>query len=426
LKSLVGDGNRIAAKIVAYLAEVEERRIHLELACSSMFVFCTKKLGFSEGEAFRRITAARLARRFPAILDAIASGRVHLSTLVLMRDHFTNDNVRGLLEEAAGKSKREIEELVARLAPRPDVASSIRKLPERAVPPMPQLGALPITASAQISCGPGAPEPCTLPMETAPSAAVGCGLGMPASGAGALACPALVHVGFRAAERGARPRANAVPQVQPLSEARYRVQLTASAALREKLEHARRLVSHRNPEGDLAVIVEEALDLLIEKLERVKLGKTERPRAATKAPQDSGHVTQATRRAVVERDGLQCAFVATNGERCGSREAARVRPSDTAHARRHWRCREHPNALPAHNRFAAEQAFGRRHIEERIDIRQRKCGTGAETKERVRGALRAMGFRSAEAERAVTGIDAAAWDGRPVERLMREAIGLIT
>jgi hypothetical protein len=181
LKSFVGEGNRIAATVIAILAEVEERRMHLELACSSMFVFCVKKLGFSEGEAFRRIAAARLVRRFPAILDAIASGRVHLSSVVLLRDHFTEDNVDALLGQAAGKSKREVEELVATLAPKADVPSLIRKLPERVM----------ITTHT------------ASPARHAPA-----------------------------------PK----PQVQPLSEGRYKVQLMASASLRAKLEHARRLL----------------------------------------------------------------------------------------------------------------------------------------------------------------------------------------
>src|SRR5690242_832491 len=64
LNTLVGEGNRVVAKTIAYLAEVEERRLHLNLACSSMFDFCTRKLRLSEGEAFRRLTAARLVRCF--------------------------------------------------------------------------------------------------------------------------------------------------------------------------------------------------------------------------------------------------------------------------------------------------------------------------------------------------------------------------
>src|SRR5690242_14588477 len=38
-------------------------------------------------------------------------------------------------------------------------------------------------------------------------------------------------------------------QLQPLSESRYRLQMTASAALEQKLEHARRLMRHQNPDG---------------------------------------------------------------------------------------------------------------------------------------------------------------------------------
>jgi hypothetical protein len=364
LKTLVAEGNRIIGKVIAYLAEVEDRRIHLELACSSMFEFAMKKLGFSEGEAFRRITAARLVRRFPAILNAIVSGRVHLSSVVLLRDHFTEGNVEELLEKAAGKSKREVEELIARHAPKADLPSLIRKLPER----------LPIAAPKT--------SPATLPP----------------------------------------------PRVQPLSESRYRVQLTASATLRDKLEHARALMGHRNPSGDLAAVVEQALDLLIEKLEREKLGKTDRPRAAT-PPKDPADVRRAVRREVVERDGFQCSFVGQDGERCSSRERLEFDhrtpraiggTGDAANIR--LLCR-------AHNVYAAEQVFGRTRIQSRIHLFREKCGTRAEgdgPRDRVHGALRTMGFRNGEAERALTALDRDGWEDRPIELLVRDAISAIT
>jgi hypothetical protein len=374
LRTLVGEGNRIVAKIVAFLVEVEERRIYLELACSSMFDFCVRKLGFSDGEAFRRITASRLARRFPRIIDAVASGRVHLSNLVLLRDHFSEDNVEDLLERAAGRSKREVEELVARLAPKPDVASSIRKVPERVVLAV---------------------------QNTLPAAAVG---------------------------KPPRPKPQVL--VQPLSEARYRVQLTASAQLRDKLEHARRLKSHSHPNGDLATVIEEAVDLLIEKLEKAKLGKTDRPRQSVGAspvpPKDAARVTASARREVISRDGLQCSFIGTNGERCPAREhlefdhrmpRALGGTGEAANVR--LLCR-------SHNRLAAERVFGRDFVAERIDLRQKKCGAGVETKERVRRALRAMGFRVAEADRAITTLDAVDWDDGPIELLVRDAIAVIT
>jgi hypothetical protein len=35
-----------------------------------------------------------------------------------------------------------------------------------------------------------------------------------------------------------------------------------------------------------------------------------------------------------------------------------------------------------------------------------------------------MGFRTAEAERAVTTLDPRGWDGQPIELLVRDAIGV--
>src|SRR6185295_17496470 len=125
LKSLVTGERRLLARVIAHLAEIEERRLHLDLASSSMFDFCTRRLGFSEGEAFRRIVAARLVRRFPRLLAAIEEGRLHLSTLVLLRDELTEANVDELVDATSGKSKREVQELIARRCPRPDVATSI-------------------------------------------------------------------------------------------------------------------------------------------------------------------------------------------------------------------------------------------------------------------------------------------------------------
>jgi hypothetical protein len=130
LKGLVASGAQVDASVVAHLAEVEERRLHLEAATSSLFDYCLRCLGFSEGEAFLRITAARLAKRFPVIFGLLAARTIHLSALRVLRDHLTRENHQALLAAASGKSKKEVEVLIAALAPRPDVVSSIRKLPQ--------------------------------------------------------------------------------------------------------------------------------------------------------------------------------------------------------------------------------------------------------------------------------------------------------
>ena len=58
----------LTARLIVLLIEVEERRLDLRSAFTSMFDFRQRRLGMSQGEAFRRITAARLMKRFPALL----------------------------------------------------------------------------------------------------------------------------------------------------------------------------------------------------------------------------------------------------------------------------------------------------------------------------------------------------------------------
>ena len=68
LRTLCAQGRAVLARLLAHLVEVEERRLHLEAACASMFQFCVQRLGMSEDEACRRIQVARLVRRFPELL----------------------------------------------------------------------------------------------------------------------------------------------------------------------------------------------------------------------------------------------------------------------------------------------------------------------------------------------------------------------
>jgi hypothetical protein len=89
VRKLIGSQRELTTRLVLYLAEIEHRRLHVVAGFSSMFDFCVKELRLSEGEAFRRLTAARLARRFPVIHTLIASGDVHLSALALLRPHLT-------------------------------------------------------------------------------------------------------------------------------------------------------------------------------------------------------------------------------------------------------------------------------------------------------------------------------------------------
>src|SRR5687767_10872948 len=100
------------ATLIALLAEMDARRLYLGEGCSSLFTYCTQVLHLSEHAAYARIEAARAARRFPQVLDALVGGSVNLTTVGLLAPHLTVENHCELLEAARHKSKREVEHLV--------------------------------------------------------------------------------------------------------------------------------------------------------------------------------------------------------------------------------------------------------------------------------------------------------------------------
>ena len=130
LSELLKQSRRVESELVAHIGEVDARRLYAREAASSMFVYCTERLNLSEHEAYLRIAVARASREHPLLLEMLADGRLHLSGIAKLAPCLTEANRETLLARAAGKSKREVEELVAELAPKPDVPSTIRKLPE--------------------------------------------------------------------------------------------------------------------------------------------------------------------------------------------------------------------------------------------------------------------------------------------------------
>jgi len=120
-----------SSDLIAHVGEVDSRRLYAREACPSMFAYCAEVLHLSDAEAYLRIAAARASREHPMLLEMLADGRLHLTAVAKLAPHLTLENRDAVLMRAVYKSKREIEELVAELAPRPDAPALMRKLPER-------------------------------------------------------------------------------------------------------------------------------------------------------------------------------------------------------------------------------------------------------------------------------------------------------
>jgi len=127
-------GRRVEAALIAHMAEVDRRKLYRGEACSSMFAYAIERLRLSESQAYDRITVARASRRFPVLLEMIGDGRLTLTAASKLGPHLTRENAGELLERAVHGTRRQVEALVAEVAPKPDAPSSIRRLPGPSAP----------------------------------------------------------------------------------------------------------------------------------------------------------------------------------------------------------------------------------------------------------------------------------------------------
>ncbi len=398
LAAHVRDESRATAELLADLAEVDSRKLYLPAAYPSMYAYCVGEPKLSEDAAYKRIHAARAARSFPAILEAVAEGRLHLSAVVLLAPHLTRDIAGALIAAAGHRTKAAIETLLAGPFPRPDVPTQVQVVP-------------PTQPSLQLAAGgtnpQRAPEPVRAP-ESQP----------------------LAPITSLAAVARSRPL--------PLSPQRFALQLTIGQEAYDDLLAVQALLGSAVPAGDIGAVIGQALKLLRRDLERRRCAATERPRPATRrGSTDPRRTPAAVRREVWRSDGGRCTFVGEADHRCESRtrlELDHVRPvargglatSDTLRLR----CR-------AHNQHAAERTFGagfmdakrREAVAARAALRARR-----EALERERAAaaaewapgadvipwLRQLGFRADEARRGAAACSGLA--DAPLEDRVRHAL----
>jgi hypothetical protein len=286
LELLAGKERESLVELVAHLAALDSRpSLFAAQGFSSLFSYCTQALRLSEDAACNRIEAARVCRRFPIILELLTSGSLTLTSVRLLAKHLTAENHQSVLAKARDRSRREIDALVAELAPQPDIPSIVRKLPCPTMTPPPSAGPGPAMTSAPSAAGtPIAPAPSPLP---------------------------------------AVPR----PIVQALAPQRYRVQFTIGQETHEKLRQLQALLRREIPDGDPGAIFDRALTVLLERVEKSKLGAAakSRPNRSIRPGTDkevrkpglgSRHIPREVQRAVWKRDAGQCAFVSTTGRRC--------------------------------------------------------------------------------------------------------------
>ncbi|HWK12734.1 MAG TPA: hypothetical protein VNR64_21935 [Vicinamibacterales bacterium] len=337
VKRLAGAERSATAALVASLAEMDARRLYLGEGCSSLFTYCTRVLHLSEHAAYARIETARAVRRFPLVLDRLERAELTLTGVSLLRPHLTDANCLQLLDAARHASKRDVERLIAAIAPRPDAPAMIRKLPA----PLATPSAAP-ERTAMCECSSQSPTRRQSPEEHAAETAA--------------VTPAVPVV----------PKRPTIPVVRPLAPERYKVQFTIGRETHEKLRRAQDLLRHTIPDGDPAALFDRALTALLEQLERKKLAAARQARPPLAGRNGSRHIPAAVRREVWKRDEGRCAFEGIEG-RCGDTAflefyhlVSFAKGGRATAENIQLRCR-------AHNEYHAVEEFGDRAIVVRED-----------------------------------------------------------
>ena len=81
---LVRKEKETSYEILHHLLEIDRRKLFAELKCSSLFDYCVRVLGYSEGAAQRRISSARLMVKSDEVREALKEGEVNLTQLSLI------------------------------------------------------------------------------------------------------------------------------------------------------------------------------------------------------------------------------------------------------------------------------------------------------------------------------------------------------
>ena len=265
--------------------------------------------------------------RFPQILVALAENRVSLTVAGLLAPVLKDNNVDKLISDCTGMTKREAEEHLVALRPKPVFAASIRKTPSR-------------------------PDKAPVVQETTGP----------------------WHA----------------PQVSPsiLEPARpelFNFRFSADRKFKEKFERLAEVLGVGNPSQHMAEIMEQALDIALDKkdVKRKRARRLEREaRGTAGSPKEkpcpgevfakSRYIPSEVREHVHERAGHQCEYEGQDGTRCRSRTGLQIE-----HLRPFALYRCHDERLlqllcPPHNRLRAERTFGAAFIQGKIEASRRR------------------------------------------------------
>lgn len=298
--------------LLAHLAEFDERKLYAELMYPSLFAYCVRELRYSEQATAKRVYTARAVRKYPIVLQMIEKTELTMAGVMILAPHLTPENHADLLSRARGMSSRDIEGLVALIAPRREVRECIR---------------LSAATPAIIRADNGSASEAPSPDEPA-------------------------HT------RAPAPHRESRQDIDLFAPGRAHFGFNASTTFLAKYERAREILRHKYPSGTLEEIMTEALEALLDEKDPDRRQSSRKPAPPGTGP-SARWIPRAVKDEVWARDKGRCVFPGPAGGFCGERgglEFDHVKPfalggrsDDPTNIR--LLCR-------AHNQLTARRVFG--------------------------------------------------------------------
>ena len=281
-----------------FCTALEIVRREVECGYKSLFDYCMRRLHLSEGSVALRLQVANVCRRFPQLLVSLAENRLSLTVAGKIAPHLCEDNVEKLLSDCAGMTKREVDEYLVALRPKPIFSPSIRKRPS--------------SESEKVR-----PE------------------------------QQQSQTSFTEEITSQRPVSSSPNLLDPARTDIYNFRFAADGEFKKKFERLAEVLGVENPQKNMAEVFEKAVDLSLEnkdpkkKLERRLERKrrqsesTEKSRPdeilapATALPAEeekvkSRHIPSEVRERVHSRARYQCEYRGLDGTRCSSRTGLEI------------------------------------------------------------------------------------------------------
>ena len=311
LKFLSARDHHGLAVLLAHLGEFDRRQLSVKESGISLFTHCVRVLGYDEFDAYRRIRAARAAAKHPLILDLVDQGKLTLTAVVLLSPVLDDGNHRAWLQSACGKSRRQLEALIAARHPqqaRPDLLRRFPPSPVRfaeAAPPQ-AVDVLPAGTDS-----PSIPAYPAVESEIGPREAVFAPAAPPAAG---------------------QSRPHEWQAIVAVSIDRVRIGFDAGIDVMRLIDRARIVLGHKYPAGRLEDVVRDALEVFLDRKDpqrRLVLKPAGVVREGTSAPREPAflrdtkagrYIPMRVKSAVWQRDGGRCAWRFPDGTVCGSKE----------------------------------------------------------------------------------------------------------